>query len=326
MLDRWFVWEEQLPSTVVNAASWRLAAALVAGIAGSRIEQEYNGDGQYDELVITDEDGTVRLSVNRNGSLHVEAAPRRCDKVPLWPAACHPGAAEQIAKQTLSAAGLAGGARNRSGARLGYQVIGHVLTARALDSARWDAVQLSDEGRGRELRRPDPVELAEDPSQVWTVTADGQTVAWFAGGWVVWPGGERLDLTRERAAGASLGELAGLVTRRRPASTATPLLDQLPDVAPQRDPGAWLRFAGGFNAYDRLASEPHQLEQLLAPARREFASTGAVPRWAGPDLLRAWLFLLYRADHFAGGYLFTSPEHPDTIEFTAVAAAWNAQR
>lgn len=321
-MTRTFVWDEQLPSPVVNATSWRLASELAAGVTGARIEQAYNGGGQYDELVIATETGSVRLSVNRNGSLHALEAPHTCEPVQLWPDACRRGAAEKIAKQFLSDAGLVGRPRNRNGDRLGYQVIAHVLTARALDSTDWDAVHLSDEVRGRSVRRPTIAELDAAPTDVWAVVAGDATVAWFSGGWVVWPGGARLDLTRERASGASLGELAGVVTLRRPASTARSLVDRLPTAPCDLDATAWLKFAGRFNAYERLAAEPHQLEQLLQPARREYTATGEVPGWCGPDLLRAWLFLLYRMDHFAGGFLFSSADHADTQEFKAVAGAW----
>jgi hypothetical protein len=320
-VTRTFVWEEQLPSAVVNAASWRLAAELVAGVQGGHIEQGYGGGGQYDELVITNPDGTVRLSVNRNGRLHVLEAPTRCEPVELWPDACRPGAAEKIAAQVLAASGLAG-ARNRRGARVGYQVIAHLLTARALDSTPWDAIQLTSDVDAEHPRRPVAAELDAPGEDIWAVVAGDATIAWFYDGWVVWPGGERLDLTRERAAGVSLGELAGHVTRRRLAGTATALTDQLPASRPEDDPQAWLQFAGRYNAYQRLAAEPHTLEHVLDPARREYQRSGTVPGWCGPDLLRAWLFLLFRVDHFAGGYLFTSDDHADSVEFKAVAAAW----
>lgn len=326
MGSRVFVWEEQLPSAVVDAASWRIAAELVAGVPGARLHEYHDGGGQYDQLAVVTRDERVRLDVNRNGSLHVLAAPTPVPPIPgeqLWPRACRPGQAEQIAHEILAACGLDGSGRNRSGARLGYQVIARILTARALDSTEWDARWLGGEGPlARGALVPHPAELDVRLDDVWVLSADQQAIAWFWEGWAVQPGGERLDLTRERATGRSLGELAAHVTRRRAASTARTLRPELPRTPPERDATAWLEFAGDYNAYQRLAGEPHQLELLLTPAREEYTRTGAVPRWCGTDLLRGWLFLLYRADHFAGGYLFSSGDHPETREFKAVAAAW----
>lgn len=321
-MPRTFVWEPQLPSAVVNAASWRLATELVAGLPGARVAQEHNGGGQYDELVIFTEDERVRLSINRNGSLHVLAAPHEIAPTDLWPDACRPGAAETTAKNVLRSAGLAANPRNRSGARLGYQVLAHILTARCLDGTSWDAVHL---GADDSIHQPTTDELAAPAGQTWALTADDTVVAWFWEGWVVWPGGERLDLTRSRADGVSLAELAGAITRRRPPSTAAPLQELAPTVPGSEDPTAWLRFAGRYNAYERLAAEPHELEKLLEPVRREYLANRAVPRWCRPDLLRAWLFLLYRMDHFDGGMLFHVPEHEPTVEFEAVTHAWSVR-
>ena len=62
-----------------------------------------------------------------------------------------------------------------------------------------------------------------------------------------------------------------------------------------------VEWALAYNAYERLAADPEDLERLLSPARDDFHSTGSVPEWCGVDLLRGWAFYLVRADHFAGG-------------------------
>ena len=62
-----------------------------------------------------------------------------------------------------------------------------------------------------------------------------------------------------------------------------------------------MEWALAYNAYERLAAAPEDLECLLGPARENFRTTGRVPGWCGVDLLRGWAFHLARADHFAGG-------------------------
>lgn len=62
-----------------------------------------------------------------------------------------------------------------------------------------------------------------------------------------------------------------------------------------------IKWALAYNAYDRLAADPRDLERLLSSARDEFHTSGRVPEWCGVDLLRGWAFYLVRADRFAGG-------------------------
>ncbi len=63
---------------------------------------------------------------------------------------------------------------------------------------------------------------------------------------------------------------------------------------------ALARWAGQYNAYQRMASE--HLYEILRPLREDFEATGEVPDWAGVDLLRAWAFILVRAHRHGGGY------------------------
>lgn len=335
-----FVFDDIIPAGILNAASWRLAAELVAGIPTARITETHPGGGQYDCLTIMTsghQGELVHLDVNRNGSLHVHEAPQRTEGIPserLWARATRPGGAEQLAAELLAATGLikqAARARNRSAARLTYQVIAHTLTARSLDKAEWDCRSVNDESEGRQAiradLRPEPGALeGAEPAQIWALTADRHVVAWLWEGWAYLPGGERVDLTRQRAAGASLADLAALITRRLPRGNAGQLPAAPPQTVPEQDPTGWLEWAGAYNAYQRLAATPKALEAVIAPARSEYQRDGRVPEWAGVDLLRGWLFLLYREDHFAGGYLFT-PEGAESLrEWSAVYEAWQARR
>lgn len=63
-----------------------------------------------------------------------------------------------------------------------------------------------------------------------------------------------------------------------------------------------IRWAHFYDGYKRLARGAPQLAELLRPLRESLAVTGAIPDWAGVDLLRGWVFLLARVDtHRAAG-------------------------
>lgn len=221
-MSREFVWEPTLPSALVNAASWRLASEIVSALPEAQIRQAYTG-GIYDELVIVVGDAP-QVSINRNGSIHSMTGPSSgpfIDGEQLWPHAIRPGGAETIAQQVVHQLGMEGRPRNRSGHRLGYDVIAKVLATTCLDATRWDAVSGEDD---HQLVRKLP-DLDAPRNELWTLTASQQLVAGFWGGWLIRPGGERLDLTRSRRAGASLTKLAELTMRRQPESNASLWVD-----------------------------------------------------------------------------------------------------
>lgn len=57
-----------------------------------------------------------------------------------------------------------------------------------------------------------------------------------------------------------------------------------------------IAWAQCYDGYRRLAAGAPQLAMLLQPLREELARSGAIPDWAGVDLLRGWAFLLARVD------------------------------
>lgn len=57
-----------------------------------------------------------------------------------------------------------------------------------------------------------------------------------------------------------------------------------------------IQWAHCYDGYKRIARGAPQLAEVLRPLRESFAQTGAIPDWAGIDLLRAWAFLLVRVD------------------------------
>ena len=62
-----------------------------------------------------------------------------------------------------------------------------------------------------------------------------------------------------------------------------------------------IRWAHCYDGYKRLAAGAPALAELLRPLRQALADTGAIPGWAGLDLLRGWAFLLVRVDTHRGG-------------------------
>jgi hypothetical protein len=82
---------------------------------------------------------------------------------------------------------------------------------------------------------------------------------------------------------------------------------------------AWVRF---YDGYRRLADSPERLGGLLVEARREFASSGAIPSWCGVDFLKGWAFYVAREDsHATGGYSISDPDSETYAEWHAVLAA-----
>jgi hypothetical protein len=69
-----------------------------------------------------------------------------------------------------------------------------------------------------------------------------------------------------------------------------------PDAAPIEV----LAFAGSYDAYERWASDPERLEDQLRPLHRAWTQGRSLPPWAGIDAIRAYLFYLFRVDHFRG--------------------------
>ena len=59
-----------------------------------------------------------------------------------------------------------------------------------------------------------------------------------------------------------------------------------------------LEFAATYDGYRRIAESPENLSAVYEPIRTEWRRSGALPDWMGIDLLRGFLFLMYREDHF----------------------------
>lgn len=82
---------------------------------------------------------------------------------------------------------------------------------------------------------------------------------------------------------------------------------------------AQIAWAHEYNGYDRFV-HIGKFRELLAPADDEFRRTGRVPEWCGVDYLRAWAFIIARADLHAGGHMFDS-DNEDVVHWDAILRA-----
>jgi hypothetical protein len=82
-------------------------------------------------------------------------------------------------------------------------------------------------------------------------------------------------------------------------------------VTDSTDETPLLEWAHKYNAYERLASQPEHLLEVVRPLREALERYGAIPDWAGVDLLRGWAFCIAREYHWSGGYLPLREAHPE---------------
>ena len=86
-------------------------------------------------------------------------------------------------------------------------------------------------------------------------------------------------------------------------------------------------YATQFNAYERWYGDLGTLSTMLEPLHVEYTASGQVPERAGVDALRAWLFVLIRAERFTGGValagkgVFVMTDPPENPAVRAIIAA-----
>ena len=91
------------------------------------------------------------------------------------------------------------------------------------------------------------------------------------------------------------------------------------------------RYAMSFNAYERWYGDLGTLSTMLEPLHAEYTATGRVPERAGVDALRAWLFVLIRAERFTGGIapagegVFVMTDPPENPAVRAIISALHAR-
>jgi uracil-DNA glycosylase len=64
---------------------------------------------------------------------------------------------------------------------------------------------------------------------------------------------------------------------------------------------AEIDWAHRYRGYERLASSPHALGDLIERARQSYRASGQVPDWCGVDFLRGWAYYIVREDRHSGG-------------------------
>ena len=75
-----------------------------------------------------------------------------------------------------------------------------------------------------------------------------------------------------------------------------------------------LEFAASYDGYRRIAESPETLSAVYQPIRMEWRRSGSLPDWVGIDLLRGFLFLMYRENHFVQPMGCLSEEEVEHLE------------
>lgn len=235
--------------TTAIAASWDIAWRLVRACPDLRVYETHPGGGQYDCLTLISP--TVKIDINRVGSIHVHHSPGG-EAIPLIPAerwlerSRETAGTQALADEVLAFCRVPAGKHPATPHGLTYRVIARVLAAQEYDSHSWDARSQFDDtaGYGGGIRwplpSPDMNQIAAN--QLWVVVRDTEPVSWLWDGWLWTNAGERLSLFGRFQARSSIGELASLVTSRSVLpGTKLPAV-QTRDEQPI---GSWPQQAGG---------------------------------------------------------------------------------
>jgi predicted double-glycine peptidase len=75
-----------------------------------------------------------------------------------------------------------------------------------------------------------------------------------------------------------------------------------------------LEFAATYDGYRRIAGSPENLSAVYEPIRMDWRKSGVLPGWMGIDLLRGFLFLMYRENHFVQPMGCLSEEEVEHLE------------
>lgn len=225
---------ESIDDTRVRlAASWDLAARIVAMDSMSRIYEYHPADGMYDCLAVGRRGLTI--DINRAGSVHVHASAGG-EAHPLIPteewratAASALGTSE-LAARVATHCRLDGSKKaSRAPWPLTYQVIARVLASRIFDSALWDCrLQLWDSAEHYSkpplrFEAPSPEAAAIPSTEFWAIMRDGKPIAFLWNGWA-WNGvGERINLAARFARGDSIDALARDLVNRSGSKATTDL-------------------------------------------------------------------------------------------------------
>lgn len=74
-----------------------------------------------------------------------------------------------------------------------------------------------------------------------------------------------------------------------------------------------IKWALRYKAYDRLATDPNQLLEVLQVLIKPYERDRRVPDWAGIDLLRGWAYYLVRWHRFSGTGRALWIDHPEIL-------------
>lgn len=206
-----------------DAASWSLAARLVRMFPEWRVFHTHPGGGQYDCLFLVDrvQQPTVRFTINRSGSIHVDhdsdGGSEHVVNQQWFDSLAMGTSVQEVVERVLRAVQLQMPAQTPPSSRwsVTYRVLAQIVastvtTSHPLTATTW----FYDSAGGDEgLLMDCPYRELQgvNPSDVWLIMDDDSAVAWVWDGWVWTATGERLDVYGRYRAGSSVAALASLV-------------------------------------------------------------------------------------------------------------------
>ena len=230
------------------ASSWDIVWRLVRGYPDLRVYETHPGGGTYDCLTIMSE--TVKIDINRVGSIHVHYSPGG-EAIPLISAerwterSQEPGGTQGLADEILEFCRVPKRKHAPTPYGVTYRVISRVLAAQQYDSHEWDARSQYEDtsGYGGGIRWPVPSPEMNQiaANEVWLILRSGRAVAWLWNGWVWTDAGERLNIFGRFQSRTSTTTLAAMVTERSVAAGTV-----LPEVPLRADQpvGSWPQQGG----------------------------------------------------------------------------------
>jgi hypothetical protein len=210
---------------LVEAASWSVANELVRAFPDWRIFHTHPGGGQYDCLLLVDhaDPPSVRININRHGSIHAQAVASDGEQIGSsdsdWLQSLVRGMRPRdLACNVAQSVGLKwpGSTPATTRRSLTYRVLGQVvvnasLARHPLSATTWWFDSSSDDDGYLLATTPHRELESVDPSEVWVLMDGEEPKGWLWNGWAWAATYERIDLYERYRRGGSVGSLSALI-------------------------------------------------------------------------------------------------------------------
>lgn len=212
-------------SPMKESASWSLVSVFLRAFPKWRVFHTHPGGGQYDCLLLVDrvESPTVRININRRGSIHAEVMTPDGEQHGYsgsdWFETLISGTPPRdLAQDVCRSVGIQWPASSPATSRwsLTYRTIAQVVTGSAtslhpLTATTWWFDTSGPEDSSLLMSTPHLELERMDPSEVWLLMDQDVARGWLWNGWVWTATHERLDLYARYRAGATVVSLAAQV-------------------------------------------------------------------------------------------------------------------